>query len=75
MAAHGEINYRLFRVSGWECWIFSTRSGVSQTRERLTLGVEFFPYAFVEFRPQYRLNMESPSVGNDQALVQMHLWF
>ncbi|MFI5250820.1 MAG: hypothetical protein ACHQQQ_00185 [Bacteroidota bacterium] len=43
--------------------------------QRLVYGVEFFPYSFVEIRPQYRMNMETPSVSNDQALVQMHFWF
>jgi hypothetical protein len=43
--------------------------------KRLTVGLEVFPYSFVEIRPQYRFNFETPSFNNDQGLVQMHLWF
>ena len=43
--------------------------------KRFTVGLEVFPYSFVEVRPQYRFNFEKPSFNNDQALVQMHLWF
>jgi hypothetical protein len=47
----------------------------TNTIERVTLGLEFFPLSFVEIRPQYRIVIEKPSVSNDVALVQMHLWF
>ncbi|TAK62590.1 MAG: hypothetical protein EPO24_04840 [Bacteroidetes bacterium] len=42
---------------------------------RLMLGLEFFPYSFVELRPQYHVVMEKPSLDNDRVLVQLHLWF
>ncbi len=41
----------------------------------LVLGLEFFPYSFVELRPQYRLNIENPSVGNDAFVLQFHFWY
>lgn len=41
----------------------------------LVLGFEFFPYSFVELRPQYRLNIENPSVGNDAFVLQFHFWY
>jgi hypothetical protein len=78
MAAHGEIDYRatqgLWFLGMFD--IFDPIQGIEGTdKKRVTLGIEFFPYSFVELRPQYRLNIEDPSVSNDQALVQMHLWF
>lgn len=44
--------------------------------QRLTFGGEFFPYSFVELRPQFRMNLEKPSVSdNNEFLAQIHLWF
>ena len=43
--------------------------------QRLIFGLEFFPYSFVELRPQYRHFIEKPSADNDQALIQLHMWF
>jgi hypothetical protein len=42
---------------------------------RLVVGAEVFPCSFVEIRPQYRFNIESPSIDNNVALVQVHYWF
>lgn len=50
-------------------------AGNYNSLRRVTAGMEFFPMSFVEIRPQYRFNMETPSKDNDVALVQMHLWF
>ncbi len=38
-------------------------------------GFEFFPYSFVEIRPQYRLVIEDPSVDNDSFVLQFHFWY
>lgn len=38
-------------------------------------GFEFFPYSFVEIRPQYRLVIEDPSVKNDSFVLQFHFWY
>jgi hypothetical protein len=43
--------------------------------KRVTAGFEFFPYSFVEVRPQYRFVIETPNINNDVALVQIHVWF
>ena len=43
--------------------------------KRVTAGLEFFPFSFVEVRPQYRFVIETPSIQNDVALIQTHLWF
>ena len=42
---------------------------------RLIFGFEFHPYSFIEIRPQYRLQMEHPTIRNDTFLIQMHLWY
>lgn len=41
----------------------------------LIVGVEFFPYSFVEVRPQYRINLEYPNVDNDAFVLQFHFWY
>ncbi len=41
----------------------------------LILGFEFFPYSFVEIRPQYRIHMEDPSIDNDAFVMQFHFWY
>jgi hypothetical protein len=41
----------------------------------LILGFEFFPYSFVEIRPQYRIHIEDPSVDNDAFVMQFHFWY
>jgi hypothetical protein len=52
-----------------------SRGGPSDSYERLTLGMELFPWPFVEVRPQFRINGETPGVDNNTALVQLHTWF
>jgi hypothetical protein len=42
---------------------------------RVVLGFEIFPYSFMEIRPQFRLQMEKPSVENNTLLVQFHLFY
>jgi hypothetical protein len=85
MAAFAELDYRaiqgLWLIGKFD--LFDPQQGVSDDSstpatnrlKRLTLGLEFFPYSFVEVRPQYRITMETPDINNDVALVQMHIWF
>ncbi|PKL82540.1 MAG: hypothetical protein CVV24_09535 [Ignavibacteriae bacterium HGW-Ignavibacteriae-3] len=44
-------------------------------RAHLVLGFEFYPYSFVEVRPQYRINLEDPSIDNDAFVLQFHFWY
>jgi hypothetical protein len=78
MAAHGEIDYRIMQGL-WAMGmfdIFDPIQGIASTDlKRITVGMEFFPFPFVEFRPQYRHTTDDLGTSNDQALVQMHLWF
>ena len=78
MAAFAELDYLL--VQGvWlvgRYGVFDANQGIADNEvKQLTLGFELFPYSFVELRPQYRINLETPSASNDYGLVQMHVWF
>lgn len=42
---------------------------------RFIIGVEFFPYSFIEIRPQFRIQSEKPSVMNNSALIQFHIFY
>lgn len=42
---------------------------------RIIIGAEFFPYSFIEVRPQYRINLEEPKIENNAFLVQLHFWY
>jgi hypothetical protein len=42
---------------------------------RLIIGFEFFPYSFIEIRPQFRIQMEEADIENNAAVVQLHLWY
>lgn len=42
---------------------------------RIVLGFEFHPYSFIEIRPQYRIQLENPSVDNNSFVLQFHFWY
>lgn len=42
---------------------------------RYTVGLELFPWPFIELRPQIRLAAEPSAVENNSALIQLHAWF
>jgi hypothetical protein len=39
------------------------------------VGFEWFPYSFIEIRPQYRFTIENPNITNDAAVLQFHFWY
>ena len=41
----------------------------------LIVGLEFFPYSFVEVKTQYRFHIEEPKVDNNAFLIQFHFWY
>jgi hypothetical protein len=43
--------------------------------QHIIVGFEWFPYSFIEIRPQYRIIIENPSVKNDSAVLQIHFWY
>jgi hypothetical protein len=47
----------------------------SDELSRIVIGAEFFPYSFIEIRPQYRIQMENPSISNNAMVVQFHLYY
>jgi len=48
---------------------------VNDEHSHVIVGFEFFPYSFVEIRPQYRFNIETPDVPNDAFVLQFHFWY
>lgn len=42
---------------------------------RVVVGFEYFPYSFVEIRPQFRINMEEPKINNNAFVIQFHLFY
>ncbi len=51
------------------------RSNSMNRVSRIIAGVEFFPYSFVEIRPQYRFQIENPNVKNDSFIIQFHFFY
>lgn len=43
--------------------------------QRIVVGFEWFPYSFIEIRPQYRFTIEDPSIDNNSAVIQFHFWY
>ncbi len=41
----------------------------------LIFGFEFFPFSFIEIRPQYRINLENPGKSNNAFVLHFHLWY
>ena len=56
--------------------MFDPNSDVDKDQlSRLIIGFEFFPYSFVEIRPQFRIQMEEADIENNAAVLQLHLWY
>jgi hypothetical protein len=43
--------------------------------QHIIVGFEWFPYSFIEIRPQYRFIIEDPSQKNNSAVLQFHFWY
>lgn len=43
--------------------------------QRFIIGMEIFPYSFIEIRPQYRIQLEEPSVKNNSVVIQTHIYY
>ena len=43
--------------------------------QHVIVGFEWFPYSFIEIRPQYRFVLEDPSQKNNSAVLQFHFWY
>ncbi|NWF89391.1 MAG: hypothetical protein HXY50_07990 [Ignavibacteriaceae bacterium] len=73
-----EASYAIIKgldaVIRWDRFDPNTKSDNSDLN-RYIIGFEFFPYSFIEIRPQYRIQSEKPSVTNNSALIQFHIWY
>ena len=47
----------------------------NDTFSHLVLGFEFYPYSFVEVKPQFRINMSDPNQKSNSVVVQFHFWY
>jgi len=48
----------------------------SNYSSHIILGVDFYPYSFIEIKPQYRINLENPKVEkNNSFVLQFHFWY
>jgi hypothetical protein len=56
-------------------WIDPNKDISDDEITRLIVGLEWFPYAFLEIRPQYRFILETPSVDNNSFVLQFHFWY
>ena len=71
-------NYQI--VKGLEAVVrydrFDPNNKISKDElSRWIIGFEFYPYSFIEVRPQYRIQMETPSVDNDSFILQFHFYY
>lgn len=41
----------------------------------IIVGAEWFPFSFLEIRPQYRIQTEKPKVDNNSIVLQFHFWY
>jgi hypothetical protein len=52
-----------------------TTNGKEMKLKHIILGAEWFPYCFVEIKPQYRINTEDPDAKNNAFVLQFHFWY
>ncbi|MGB9665476.1 MAG: hypothetical protein ACPL25_11255 [Ignavibacteria bacterium] len=42
----------------------------------IILGMDFYPFSFMEVKPQYRINLENPKIEkNNSFVLQFHFWY
>jgi hypothetical protein len=71
-------NYQI--VKGLEAVVrydrFDPNKDVSKDElSRWLFGFEFYPYSFIEVRPQYRIQNENPSIDNNSFVLQFHFYY
>ncbi len=55
---------------------FDPNTNISNnTFSHWVFGFEFYPYSFVEVRPQFRINMSGPDQKSNSVVVQFHFWY
>jgi hypothetical protein len=73
-----EASYKI--VKGLEAMVRYDRIDPSthtynNDHSRVVIGLDLFPFPFVEIVPQYRFQMEHPPVINDAFNIQFHLFY
>ena len=68
------ITIGLDAIVRWD-WLDPDINISSDEVQHIIIGFEWFPYSFVELRPQYRFMIEDPSVTNDSFVLQFHFWY
>ncbi len=68
------ITLGLDAIVRWD-WLDPDVDITSDEVQHIILGFEWFPYSFIEIRPQYRFILEDPSVTNDSFVLQFHFWY
>jgi hypothetical protein len=63
----------LFLTTRYE--FFDPTKAKKDELSRIVLGFEFFPYSYMELRPQYRIHMEDTKLKNNLFILQTHFWF
>ena len=49
--------------------------------QHIVVGFEWYPYSFIEIRPQYRFMLDHPNAENSvivnhgSAVIQFHFWY
>lgn len=73
-----EAAYSLFKgldaVIRWDMFDPDTKVNDNELN-RFIIGLEIFPYSFVEIRPQFRIQSEKPSVMNNSGVIQFHIFY
>jgi hypothetical protein len=77
-AQMAEASYVLFK--GLEALLrydrFDPNTSVSgDDVSRLSIGLNFYPYSFVQIIPEYRFQFQTPSAKNNSALLQFHFFY
>jgi hypothetical protein len=52
-----------------------TNDGSKLTLSHVIIGAEWYPYSFIEIKPQFRIYTEDPSEKNNLLVVQFHFWY
>jgi hypothetical protein len=68
------ITMGLDAIVRWD-WLDPNIDVSSDELQHLIVGLEWFPYSFIEIRPQYRFMIEDPNANNDSFVLQFHFWY
>ncbi len=76
-----ELSYRITRgleaMVRYDGFQFSkdNSDATNNKYSHFIIGMNWYPYSFLDIMPQYRIYSETPSVANNAFLVQFHIWY